>query len=141
MIKPTPSCGQSQLNQMVRAEAILADATKDLEAKGFRRVEGTPDVWEYRGSLDDAQAILEHVLGPGKAKAWVRYPGPSYKLGTPLPAIIEDGWSRGFYPMQTLQEARALGYVVSLEWIQAHWARLTQEMYEVEANCQTRPEA
>ena len=141
MIKPTPSAWSSYLKQTIRAEAMLADSTKQLEAEGFSRVEGTPDVWEYRGARHEAHAIIERVLGPDKVKAWHRRSGKAYKPGTPLMAIITDGWSRGFYPMQTLQEARAQGYVVSLEWILAHWDRMTREMHEFEAKCRTRLEA
>lgn len=128
MIKPTPSAWSASQIQAVRAEAMMADSTKQLEAAGFCRVEGTPDVWEYRGSRDEAEAVIERVIGLDKVKNWWRpTKHNAYRPGTPLWDIVIDGWSRGFYPMQTLQEARAQGYVVSLEWIQAHWDRMTQQ--------------
>lgn len=51
-----------------------------------------------------------------------------YKEGTGLRAIVLDGWSRGFHPEQTVREARAMGYVASLEWVQAHWLDMDREM-------------
>ena len=140
MIKPTKYAWQASVTQVLRAEAMMAENAKQMEAKGFRRVAGTPDVWEYRGTRDEAQAIIEEVWGPGKVKSWHRPTGKAYKPSVGLEAIIWDGWSRGFYPMQTLQEARAMGFVVSLEWIQAHWERMTREMYEFEAKLRSGPE-
>ena len=137
MIKATHSAWLASMVQQAAAPELMGERIKELQAKGFRRVEGTPDVWEYRGTRREAEAIAREVLGEGAIRQWLVTPGKAFKPGTPLWAIIVDGWSRGFYPFQTLAEARAQGYVVSLEWIQAHWDRLTQEMYEFEANCRT----
>lgn len=35
--------------------------------------------------------------------------------------IIEDGWSRGFDPEQTVDEAAAMGYTVTLFEVQERW--------------------
>lgn len=91
MIKPTASAWIASLQQMVRADLLQADQTKALEAKGFRKVEGAPDIWEYHGTRKEAEATADQVLGSGKVKAWWEAPGKAYKPGTPLWSIIEDG--------------------------------------------------
>ena len=49
---------------------------------------------------------------------------PVYKPGTTLNQILEDGWSRGFEYEQTLMEAHASGYTVTITEIKAEWFRL-----------------
>jgi hypothetical protein len=136
MINATKSTWQSSLTQSLRVGCMMAEHIKQLEAKGFRRVPGTPDVWEHRGmsSVDEVKETIESILGPDKVKGvWREKPEKVYRPGVGLQAILWDGWSRGFYPRQTLVEARAQGFVVSLEWIEAHWQAMTNEMLLFEA--------
>lgn len=50
-----------------------------------------------------------------------------YRDGTTLDQIIFDGWSRGFLPDQTLCEALAQGYSVTLDQILLRWSDLDKE--------------
>lgn len=52
-----------------------------------------------------------------------------YRRYTKLQYILEDGWSRGFEPEQTLQEASAAGYArcVVEPILQPTWDRLDAE--------------
>lgn len=50
-----------------------------------------------------------------------------YKTGTPLTTIIQDGWARGFEATQTVEEAQASGYKITLEQVQSYWAVLTEQ--------------
>lgn len=52
-----------------------------------------------------------------------------YKEGTPLEEIIKDGWARGFYQTQTLQEARDMGYNITEEYVVEEWAKLEEEYW------------
>ena len=55
-----------------------------------------------------------------------------YRRHTKLQYILEDGWSRGFEPEQTLQEASAAGYArcVVKPLLQITWDRLDAEFQE-----------
>ena len=52
-----------------------------------------------------------------------------YKEGTTLAQIIEDGWARGFHQSQTYEEATAMGFFTTEEYILNEWAKL-EEMLE-----------
>lgn len=45
----------------------------------------------------------------------------AYVDGTTLQQILDDGWSRGFLPQQTLEEAEAQGFSLSAEELTAAW--------------------
>lgn len=61
-----------------------------------------------------------------------------YHEGTPLLAIIQDGWSRGFEVEQTLEEARDMGYAVDRGYIVKTWLFLDEEM-ERDLNPSSQP--
>ncbi len=54
-------------------------------------------------------------------------PSKPYKDGTPLNAIIRDGWSRGFKPQQTLDEAHTMRHDLMEEQLKIAWDKLTDE--------------
>jgi hypothetical protein len=62
---------------------------------------------------------------------------PVYKAGTTLEQIIEDGYYRGFEATQTVVEAAASGFTVTLEQVQSCWKELVlveeQEAADAEA--------
>lgn len=45
-----------------------------------------------------------------------------------LEEIIEDGWSRGFVPEQTVDGAAAMGYTVTLFEVQERWKEYRKVM-------------
>jgi hypothetical protein len=49
---------------------------------------------------------------------------PVYVTGTTLKQIIEDGYYRGFEATQTVDEATASGFTVTLEQVQTSWKEL-----------------
>jgi len=51
-----------------------------------------------------------------------------YKDGVTLKQILEDGWSSGFQPEQTIMEAGQMGYSISLKKVLIYWDLLTNEM-------------
>lgn len=53
-----------------------------------------------------------------------------YVDGTSLEDIIEDGWSRGFPPSQTIEEAKMMGFDLPLWYLLAEWERYEQAMIE-----------
>lgn len=55
---------------------------------------------------------------------------PVYKPGTTLAQIIEDGWSRDFQAEQTLMEAQAQGFTVTITEIRTEWFRLDNKYQE-----------
>lgn len=52
----------------------------------------------------------------------------SYKEGTPLAEIIDDGWSRGFQLEQTVKEATAMGFEVTEAFVKARWESLEENI-------------
>lgn len=52
----------------------------------------------------------------------------AYKDNTPLEAILRDGWSRGFLPEQTIEEAAAMGFKVSEGDVDIAWHNFGMEM-------------
>ena len=46
---------------------------------------------------------------------------PVYKNGTTLDQIVTDGWARGFRTCQTIEEARASGFVISKKELTTKW--------------------
>ena len=52
-----------------------------------------------------------------------------YKDKSPLDKLIEDGWARGFHQSQTYEEATAMGFFTTEEYILNEWAKL-EEMLE-----------
>ncbi len=51
----------------------------------------------------------------------------SYREGTTLKEIVEDGWSRGLHSSQTLQEAQDMGYPLNIHVLFVWWAELDKE--------------
>jgi len=51
-----------------------------------------------------------------------------YTLETTLKQMIEDGWSRGFQPEQTVAEAESMKFTVTKEKVLADWLVLTTKM-------------
>jgi hypothetical protein len=54
-----------------------------------------------------------------------------YVDGVSLEDIIEDGWSRGFPPSQTIEEAKMMGFDLPLEHLLAEWQRYDDAMVAV----------
>lgn len=46
-----------------------------------------------------------------------------YRDGVTLKQIIDDGWSRGFHPEQTLEEASEMGFSLSKEDLLVEWKK------------------
>jgi hypothetical protein len=57
-----------------------------------------------------------------------------YRDNTPLEEILRDGWSRGFLPEQTIEEASAMGFKVSEEDVDIAWHNFQTEMEAYFAN-------
>jgi hypothetical protein len=58
-----------------------------------------------------------------------------YKPGTPLRAIIEDGFYRGFDMSQTLQEATKMGYELKPSELLRAWDKLEADMFQYFQEC------
>lgn len=53
-----------------------------------------------------------------------------YVDGISLEDIIEDGWSRGFPPSQTIEEAKMMGFDLPLWYLLAEWERYNDALAE-----------
>ncbi len=50
-----------------------------------------------------------------------------YKDGVTLNDIIIDGWSRGFFHCQTIDEARIMGYEIDEDSLRDKWLTLDSQ--------------
>lgn len=73
----------------------------------------------------------------------LRMAANAWKPGTKMQAIIDDGWSRGFRPEQTLRECSAAGYsfCIAEPAINARWSSLDISIKEHMERENTRAEA
>ncbi len=53
-----------------------------------------------------------------------------YKDWVSLYQIVKDGWSRGFKPEQTVDEAGIMGYSITLEEVNELWEGFKKEYEE-----------
>lgn len=130
---PFPS--KTSLGQMVHAEQMMQSHHEALIKAGFSPVEGSPDEWEFCGSAEQMKAELAKIYGTQGAlinpyNAMRHQPAKPqvkpYRASTTLMQIVTDGWARGFHADQTLRELRAMGFVSSIEWVQAYWSNFDE---------------
>ena len=51
-----------------------------------------------------------------------------YHDWVPLANIVADGWSRGFHPEQTVDEAAEMGFTITIIEVKNQWKVLTDNM-------------
>jgi len=69
-------------------------------------------------------------VSPCKCKTCQCEANLPYRPGTPLDAIVEDGFYRGFKPEQTIIEAHEMGYEIRIKDLEMWWGKLEREMIE-----------
>lgn len=111
---------------MIDVKAAAATGKKCKKCKGVHYMTGHTS----RGYVPQSSGVKQEIdMSQSRAKLNL----PAYKDGTPLDAILRDGWSRGFDPVQTRNEAEVMGFKVELSEVIERWAELDEELAEEQA--------